>query len=293
MSDTLRIEFLRIETFRSGAWRVRGARELFEALRAELEEAQVAERRVGGPREPRASGPDPSDPAAPGSPALYLKGSPLRLRPALRHGLRRAAGLALPRLAEFENLLWLRAHGFAAARPLVAGVYLGAGLPRYQFLATELVPGAATLEQRLPGAPAQERAAWLTALARDLAALHRLGFVHRDLFLRNLLVGSADATGSMAPRCVFLDAWRGGARRGSRGPDHDLGCLLLEGASVFTRAEQSLFLGTYRAESLRLGRVLPGNWARRVERARAGMFARESRRHPGLARAWSFPPLHL
>jgi lipopolysaccharide kinase (Kdo/WaaP) family protein len=266
------------ELFRSGPWRLAGEHELFAELQDELEAAAHAARTLRGP-------------CALGPWQVYRKASPLRLRPALRHALRRAAGLPLPRLAELENLAWLRAHGFRAARPLLAGVRFRAGLPRYQFLCTELVEGAATLEARLPGASETERAAWLAALARDLAALHGLGFVHRDLFLRNLLVALPADTPAPAPdpRCTFLDAWRGGARRGWRGPDHDLGCLFLEGASSLTRAEQSLFLTTYREESSRLGRALPRNWPHRVERARARLLEREARRHPGLAPAWRFP----
>lgn len=262
--------------FRNGPWRLAGERELFAELEEELEAAARSTLALRGPR-------------ALGAWQVYRKASPLRLRPAVRHALRRAVGLPLPRLAELENLAWLRAHGFRAARPLLAGVFFRAGLPRYQFLCTELVEGAATLEARLSGASEAERAAWLAALARDLAELHGLGFVHRDLFLRNLLVDLG--VGASDPRCTFLDAWRGGARRGWRGPDHDLGCLFLEGASSFTRSEQSLFLTTYREESSRRGRALPRNWPYRVERARARLLEREARRHPGLATDWTFPAL--
>lgn len=257
--------------FRSGPWRLRGARELFHELSGELEAAAAAGTRLRGQI--------PLGPCR-----AYRKASPLRPWPALRHALRRAAGRPLPRLAEFDNLGWLRAHGFLAARPLLAGVRFHAGLPRYQFLCTEVLEGAVTLGEGLRGAPAEQRATWLTTLALDLAALHRLGFVHRDLFLRNLLV--AEATGA---RCTFLDAWRGGPRRGLRGPEHDLGCLFLEGASAFTRAEQSLILTTYREESLRLGRALPRDWPASLERARAHVLVRESKRHAGLAPAWTFP----
>src|SRR6185295_449284 len=110
-------------------------------------------------------------------------------------------------------------------------------------------------------------------------------FVHRDLFPRNLLSRSTPA----GERCLFLDAWRGGARRGLRGPDHDLGCLFLDGAELFTGAEQSLFLTTYRAESAARGRNLPDAWLERVRRARQGVWRREAARRPEVAAEWKIP----
>ncbi len=259
--------------WRTGAWRVRGERELFERARPALEEAARGARSARGVRPL-------------GSFTAYFKGSPLRTRPALRHALRRLAGCEIPRLQEFANLEWLQAHGFLAARPLLAGVCSRAFLPRYQFLFTEFRPAEPTLGQWFPEASPALRAARLAALARDVARLHRRGFVHRDLFPRNLLVCSTPTDSA----CVFLDAWRGGPGRGLRGPEHDLGCLFLDGASLFTLPEQVLFLETYREESQRLGHSLPRDWPERVARARAALFRREARRRSGLVPEWSFPP---
>lgn len=263
-------------SYRAGAWRVLGQRELFEAARGALEEAARALRAERGPR-------------ALGRFSAFFKGSPLATRPALRHALRRAAGREIPRLQEFANLGWLRSQGFAAARPLLAGVRTAALLPRYQFLFTELRPEEPTLAEWLPRAPAADRAARLATLARDLARLHGLGFVHRDLFPRNLLV----CPGPPGAPCAFLDAWRGGPgrARGLRGPDHDLACLFLDGARLFTGDEQRLFLSTYVAESRRHGRSLPTDWPERVERARSALHRREARRRNGLDPAWRFPEL--
>ena len=87
----------------------------------------------------------------------------------------------------------------------------------------------------------------------------------------------------------FVDAWRGGPRRGLRGPDFDLGCLFLDGATSFKRDEQALFFAAYRAESLRRGRPLDARWPARIERARAAVHRRERGRRPGLAPTWEFP----
>jgi len=261
-----------VSVWGAGAWRVLGERELFAEVRPALEELATLARPERGPRR---LGPFQA----------YFKGSPLATRPALRHAVRRAAGLEIPRLQEFSNLEWLRSRGFLAARPLLAGVRRRAVLPRFQFLFTELRPGESTLGQWFPLAPPAERARRLAALARDVARMHRLGFVHRDLYPRNLLV----TTEGTDPRCAFLDAWRSGPGRGLRGPEHDLGCLFLEGASLFTPEEQRVFLQSYREEHLRLGHALHRNWPARVQKARSDALRREARRRPGIVPTWEFP----
>lgn len=262
---------------RPGTWRLRGTPELFEPLRAELSQAAAEARPVRGRR---AVGPHDA----------YLKASALRPWPALRHAARRALGLGLPRWNELANLAWLRASGFRAPRPLVAGVWFRHGLPRFQFLLTEWLAAPTFAEVLTPGrASPAERAAWLDALARDLARLHARGFVHRDPFARNLLaLGGPEGAG-----CAFLDAWRGGPGPGWRGPDHDLGCFLLDGAGLLTPEEQAHFLLTYREESARSGRRLTPLWPQRVERARRRVLRREAGRRPGLRPEWAFPALPL
>ena len=179
-------------SFRSGAWRVAGARELFEAARAALERAARERATERGPR--RLGGLE-----------TYFKGSRLALGPALRHGLRRVLLRAeIPRLQEFENLTWLRAHGFLAPRPVLAGVFTRLGLPRYQFLFSEHVRDSPDVGEFLPDATRAQREALVASLARDLAGLHALGFVHCDLFPRNLLACLTPD----GPRCAFLDTWR-------------------------------------------------------------------------------------
>jgi len=259
---------------RGGRARFVGDPELLASALPELERAVLAER--GERRILRL-----------GEFQAFYKGSPLRGKSALRHALRRALSLSeIPRLQEFQNLAWLRAHGFLAPRPLLAGVFTRRGLPRFQFLFTELVPDAPPLPEWLERGSREARASALTALARDLARLHALGFVHRDLFPRNLLVSLAEGT----PRIVFLDAWRGGPRPGLRGPEHDLGCLFLDGATSFEREEQALILTTYGEEAEKVGLRLPRKWIERVTRARERVFRRERKRRPdSLATRWAPP----
>ena len=260
------------ERFREGAWHLVGQRADFAALRATL--AEHARAGTKWRARPTVAGCE-----------LYAKGSPLAPRTALRHGLAR---LLLrrpePRLVEFANLAWLRAHGFAAPRPRLAGVWRRAGLARYQFLTTEAVP-APRLEDFLAAVDDGLRRAALTRLAEELARLHALGFVHRDLFARNLLIQAGDE----GPRPVFLDAWRGGPGPDLRGPLHDLGCLMLDGATLFRPAEQAHLLARYAERRAELGRPVGPDFRAGVARARARLVPRERRRHPGLASEWNFP----
>lgn len=181
----------------------------------------------------------------------WLKASPLRGRARVRHALR--MGLlrrAAPRVAELRNLTWLRAHGFGAPRPLAAGVFLRGGAPTWQFLLTEDVAGAVTLRDLLTGEGPDDatetealRARSLDRLADELGRLHRLGFVHRDLFARNLLVRAPSSGGHF--KVLFLDAWRGGPPPQLRPPSFDLACFLLHGAALLDEAEQRRFLERY------------------------------------------------
>lgn len=214
-----------------------------------------------------------------GGAELYVKGTPFPRRSRLRHTLRRRVlRRALPRLSEFENLRWLRANGFHAPEPVVAGAFWRAGVPRYQFLATHWVAHALPLRGALAAATSAQRGAITIALARDLARLHAAGFVHRDLYPRNLLV---EATGPQYA-IVFLDAWRGGERLQLRGAAWDLACLFLEGTSLWTFDEQALLLDEYIAASARAGRSpAPAKLIRAIERARQKLERRAARQRRG------------
>jgi tRNA A-37 threonylcarbamoyl transferase component Bud32 len=207
----------------------------------------------------------------------HFKMGPLRGKSSLRHAARSLwPGLDIPCLQEFDNLAWLRRNGFHAPRPLAAGGYRNAlGLPTFQFLYTELVPDAPTLREVFESGPAELRHPALIELGLELARLHQRGFVHRDLFPRNLLVsGAGDAV-----QIHFLDAWRGGPPPGLRPPAFDLACLMLFGADLFESDEQLAFFESYFDEGERLGRTsrrerVLRSTARRRERLRRRFLAR-------------------
>jgi tRNA A-37 threonylcarbamoyl transferase component Bud32 len=247
-----------------------------EPLRAELE-AAAARAASGGRFVPCGSG------------RAYLKHGPLRGKARLRHGLRGALGLPLPRLAEYANLTWLREHGFGAPRPLAALAVHRRGLPVFQALATEEVPGARTLRSFLEEGH-EGRADVLRTLGREVGRLHARGFVHRDLFPRNVLVTlEADA-----PRLSFLDAWRGGPGRGLRGPTYDVACLFLYAPALLERDEEALLLDAYLESRSRAGESLDARRlladATRQRRRLVARLERRGRTTPPLPpRDWSPP----
>ena len=213
-----------------GRLELRGEQELFDAAaRHALEARDQVHRRV--------------EVASLGGTPAFFKGNRLRGRPALRHALRAALLRRLPpTFAELANLGWLRGQGFRAPRPLVAGVLWSSHLPRYQFLFTEHRPGAPTLEHVLREERGQERARVLDALPAAVARLHACGFVHRDLFPRNVLV---ERTAGGEPAFVYLDAWRSGPPRPLRGRAYDLACLLASDAPLLDRREEEELIAHY------------------------------------------------
>ncbi len=143
-----------------------------------------------------------------GRPA-YFKGSPFRGRTRLRHAIRMALlRLDAPRLRELRNLEWLRAHGFGAPEPLAAGLFRTVLGPVYQFLFTARVPAAVTLADFFRDGPRALREPVLRRLANEVARLHVLGFIHHDLYPRNILV---DAGVQMTENagCAACLAWGG------------------------------------------------------------------------------------
>jgi len=201
-----------------------------------------------------------------------------RFRYALKRGLLRAP---LPRLAEFANLAWLREHGFQAPEPLAAGALWRRGLPRFQFLFTREVPGARTLEAWLAEkTEPSERAAVLDALARTVARMHELRFLHHDLFPRNILVTGTSPSGGDG-RVWFLDCWAGGPAAQVRGPAYDLACLTDRAAGSFSEEELQRLLEAYVAARAASGRPASADRLLRAVRRQRQALARKDGRDRG------------
>jgi tRNA A-37 threonylcarbamoyl transferase component Bud32 len=206
------------------------------------------------------------------------KAEPLPAKAALRHSLRHhLLRRPLPRVAEFSNLAWLRRHCFEAPAPLAAGVLFQNGVPRWQFLLTREVPAAVSLERLLDEPPSVAEVV-LGELADEVARMHALGFIHRDLFPRNLLVREEPA----ARRLVFLDAWRGGPHWQLRGYAYDLAGLLLHLSRWIDAEAETAWLERYAAQRAVQGR--PVEWQqllRLVESERRAFVERYRRRGRG------------
>lgn len=100
----------------------------------------------------------------------------------------RTAPWSSPRPArEFDALAWLRGHGFAAPRPLVAWACRSWGFVVRTTLVTEAHPGEAASEL-LPRLAPTARIAAAQAIGTFVQQLHALGFRDRNLDLRNLLL---------------------------------------------------------------------------------------------------------
>ena len=146
---------------------------------------------------------------------------------------------------EFAALAWLRTHDVPAVRPIAAASMRRAGRLVAQVLLTEWVAEAPDLAAWAArgGADAPTRGAAAEALAHRLGEvvgrMHALGFHHRDLHPRNVLVRPQAGA---APRVWLLDCRRGGRGGWRRRRRHDLRCLLEPG--LVARAP---FLAAYEA----------------------------------------------
>lgn len=214
--------------------------------------------------------------------AAWLKAGPLHGAASWRHALR---GLFLrrsvPRVREAENLQWLEHQHFQVPHPLAAGVLRRNGLPVYQFVITSRLSDVVPLPEWLAAASVEERALVLGEIASEVARMHALRFIHRDLYVRNLLIAPAREQ----RRVVFIDAWRGGPDLQLRGEAYDLACLFLQGAALFTQGEQRTLVLRYVEERARAGRpVDAAQLVARIRRERAALV-RQALRDPGRRRA--------
>lgn len=200
--------------------------------------------------------------------SAWFKRSWLRGGSRARWTLKAWVGAHVPRVAEFHNLGWLRERLFEAPAPIAAGCVSRSSSPAWQFLLTSHVPDATSLDVFLEEREREDRAAVLEEVARETARMHALGFVHHDLYPRNLLVRERDGRGASARRrVVFLDAWAGGPPPQSRDAAYDLACFLLRADTQLTTEERRAFLDSYAAH--RAAQARPIDQQRTIRRALA------------------------
>jgi hypothetical protein len=196
----------------------------------------------------------------------WFKRSLLRGRSRWRWAMRR-----VPRVREHDNLVWLLRTLFQVPVPLAAGKLVQRGLPLRQFLFTQDMPGVVPLDQLLCGGAHPARAIVLDELARETARMHALGFVHHDLYTRNVLV----LPDQNARRVAFVDAWAGGPSPQLRSGAYDLACFFLRADRELTEGEAQRFLALYAAERAAQGRPIDAQrMLARAKRLRARLVRR-------------------
>lgn len=190
--------------------------------------------------------------AVPGGPALFVT---LYFFPTWRDvlkGLFRGTLLGRPRAQKLWRVLHaMREVAISAVEPVAFGTRRIGLFLRAAFVVTaEPAPGSISLD-RLPLAWRRDAAAYaerrvlLRRLAASTRSLHEAGFVHKDLFLRNIVLSRS----SDGPRFHFLDCPKGSfssSVRPLRGAALDDLATLDAGASVVaSRAERLRFLLAY------------------------------------------------
>lgn len=155
-----------------------------------------------------------------------------------------------PEVNEFRVLQWLRDNHVPAVRPVAAAARTVRGRLVAHALLTEHVAGALDLQKRLldPADPVvttrsvRRRVAEL--VGRCVQRMHSFGYVHRDLFARNILV-RLDEDG---PRIWFLDCRRGGPPSWRSGAWQDLGTLDADWMGRMPRTDRLTALQGYLRE---------------------------------------------
>jgi tRNA A-37 threonylcarbamoyl transferase component Bud32 len=183
--------------------------------------------------------------------------------------------------SEFVALRLMRQLGIQAVRPVAFGERRVAHFVRSCFLITEAVPDAMPLstfiktfgDRRDSVQERRGRRDILTSLARQVRHMHEAGFVHHDLFWRNVLIRFLPDSRF---EFYFLDASVGKRiRMPHRRQDSIVWDIAAMGAlapDFCSKADQMRFLLTY-LDAPRLG-LQDRQWLRRVQ-ARSDLF-RES-----------------
>ncbi|MEE8169683.1 MAG: lipopolysaccharide kinase InaA family protein [Phycisphaerae bacterium] len=156
--------------------------------------------------------------------------------------------------SEYRNLKHMRRLGIHAVRPVAWGERRIAHFIRSCFLITEAVPNARSLatfvqtfsRRDMVGRRVRVRHEVLSSLAAETRRMHDAGFVHRDLFWRNVLVRPLSGDRF---EFYFLDASLGKLvrLRSSRRQKivHDLAALSVLAPEFCSKSDQLRFVRCY------------------------------------------------
>lgn len=220
---------------------------------------------------------------------FYLK---RYVRPPLREQVRRIVSGGLRQSTagrEWNAILALAAAGIPVPEPVAFGQEMRRGIERRSFVVIEEAAGQ-SLESWLPanwrrdasGAVRRRQQQMLHALARQVAAFHAAGFVHRDLYTSHIFVH--DNGGPDGAAFTFIDlqrVFRPRWRR-TRWIVKDLAALCFSAAPFVSRTDRLRFWKQY------VGFIRRSNWLTRlparVEARSARIRRRQERRGAGVAR---------
>lgn len=151
---------------------------------------------------------------------------------------------------EWQVLLRLHEEGVNPVEPIAFGEIRTFGFVDHAFLATRELEGATPLDifipQELRSLPENERRQFVTHLARFVAALHRTGFVDRDLHWRNLLVRRLPEGGFELGKIDSPSGhWPKRASSLESGIAKDVAAIDLPAPGYFRRTERLRFLKEY------------------------------------------------
>jgi tRNA A-37 threonylcarbamoyl transferase component Bud32 len=152
-----------------------------------------------------------------------------------------------PEVREFRNLAFLREKGVPAVRPVAAASETRSLRLVAHVLLTEHVTDGVDLARRLaqPGDPVREdpavRRRVAELLGRNVHRMHLEGFVHRDLFARNVVVRVEEDT----PFLWLCDCRRGGPPSMRRKTVDDLATLDLDLQGRMSRTDRLRALRGY------------------------------------------------
>lgn len=174
--------------------------------------------------------------------------------------------------SEFRALSAMRRLGIQAVRPIAFGERRTFHFVKSCFLITEAVPDAMSLvtfiktfaDHVMTSHARRAKVEILTSLARQVRHMHEMGFVHRDLFWRNVLIRPLP---DERFEFYFLDASVGRririAQRRQESIVHDIAAMGVLAPEFCSKSDQLRFLLEYLATD----RLTPEDrrWLRRVQ----------------------------
>jgi tRNA A-37 threonylcarbamoyl transferase component Bud32 len=172
---------------------------------------------------------------------VYVKLRRLKPSNKLRQIFRGSAPWTVPpRLVEAQNLQQLAALGLGSVEVLAVGWHRRFGLLERELLVTRKIPNAVDLATlaRSPGGAESISLESMLQVGLAVGRMHKLGFRHRDLFLRNILLCED------GPH--FIDCRRGSMQgRWTRDFVYDLAAVEKWAASLLSLAQREAFFVGY------------------------------------------------